>query len=91
MRRVVFIRFIPAGRLRELIEAEALETSPLVGRPLKDVKLPTGVLVGAVVRGDEMITPRGATVVQAHDRVVLFAAAAVPEVEKLFSVQLEFF
>ena len=76
----------------ELIEAEALETSPLVGRPLRDVKLPAGVLVGAVVRGDEMITPRGATVVQAHDRVVLFAAAeAVRKVEKLFSVQLEFF
>ena len=76
----------------ELIEAEALETSPLVGQPLKDVKLPAGVLVGAVVRGDEIITPRGATVIQAHDRVVLFAAAeAVRKVEKLFSVQLEFF
>lgn len=76
----------------ELIEAEALETSPLVGTPLKDVKLPTGVLVGAVVRGDEMITPRGTTVIQAHDRVVLFAAAeSVRKVEKLFSVQLEFF
>lgn len=76
----------------ELIEAEALETSPLVGSPLKDVKLPSGVLVGAVVREGEMITPRGSTVIQAHDRVVLFAAAeAVRKVEKLFAVQLEYF
>jgi trk system potassium uptake protein TrkA len=76
----------------ELIEAEALETSDLVGKPLRDVKLPSGVLLGAIVRDGEMICPRGSTVVQAKDRVVLFAAAeVVHNVEKLFSVQLEYF
>jgi trk system potassium uptake protein TrkA len=76
----------------ELIEADAMETSSLVGRPLKDVKLPGGVLLGAVVRGDEVITPRGTTVVQSGDRVILFAAAeAVKKVEKMFSVRLEYF
>jgi trk system potassium uptake protein TrkA len=76
----------------ELIEADAMETSSLVGRPLKDVKLPNGVLLGAVVRGDEVITPRGNTVVQSGDRVILFAAAdAVKKVEKMFSVRLEYF
>jgi len=76
----------------ELIEAEALETSPLVNIPLKDVNLPNGVLLGAIVRGTEIITPRGNTVVQVGDRIVLFAAAdQVKNVEKMFSVQLEFF
>jgi len=76
----------------ELIEADALETSSLVGRPLREVKLPTGVLVGALVRGEQVISPRGSTVVQAGDRVVLFAAAAsVKKVEKMFSVRLEYF
>jgi trk system potassium uptake protein TrkA len=76
----------------ELIEADALETSPLVGRPLKDVKLPGGVLIGAVVRDGTVISPRGSTVVQAKDRVILFAAAdAVKKVEKMFSVRLEYF
>jgi len=76
----------------ELIEAEALETSDLVGKPLRDVKLPTGVLLGAIVRDGEMICPGGSTVVQASDRVVLFAAAeVVRKVEKMFSVQLEYF
>ncbi len=76
----------------ELIEADALETSPLVGRPLKNVKLPQGVLVGAIVRGKEVITPRGNTVVQANDRVILFAGSdVVKKVERLFSVRLEFF
>ena len=76
----------------ELIEAEALETSELVGRPLKEVKLPPGVLLGAIVRDGEMICPRGSTVVQTKDRVVLFAAEdVIHQVEKMFSVQLEYF
>ncbi|MCP5373534.1 MAG: Trk system potassium transporter TrkA [Hyphomicrobiales bacterium] len=76
----------------ELIEAEALETSSLVGAPLREIKLPVGVMVGAVVRGDKVITPDGGTVIQARDRVVLFATTeAVRKVEKMFSVQLEYF
>lgn len=76
----------------ELIEADALETSGLVGKPLREIKLPNGVLLGAIVRDGKVISPRGATVVQAGDRVILFAAAAaVKKVEKMFSVRLEFF
>ncbi len=76
----------------ELIEAEALETSELVGVPLRDVKLPGGVLLGAIVRDGEMICPRGGTVIKTGDRIVLFAAAdVIRKVENLFSVQLEYF
>ncbi len=76
----------------EIIEVEALETSGLVGPPLREAKLPEGVIVGAVVRDKEVIIPRGDTVVRTGDRVVLFAAAgAVKKVEKMFAVRLEFF
>jgi len=76
----------------EVIEAEALETSSLVGVPLRDAKLPEGVLIGALVRGDEVIIPRGDTVIRANDLVILFAAsAAVKKIDKLFAVKLEFF
>lgn len=76
----------------ELIEAEALETSSLVGTPLRDVNLPPGVMIGAIVRAGQVISPRGNTVVQNKDRVVLFATAdVVRKVEKLFSVRLEYF
>jgi trk system potassium uptake protein TrkA len=76
----------------ELIEADALETSSLVGRPLREVKLPNGVLLGAVVHDGQVISPRGNTVIQAGDRVILFATAdAVKKVEKMFSVRLEYF
>ena len=76
----------------EVIEVEALETSPVVGVPLRDARLPSGVLVGAVVRGDEVIMPRGVSEIEAKDRVVILAAhGAVKKVEKLFSVALGFF
>ena len=76
----------------EVIEAEALETSPLVGRPLKDARLPSGVIIGAIVRDGEVIVPRGETVIAAKDRVVLFATyEAVKKVEKMFAVRLDFF
>jgi len=76
----------------EIIEAEALETSSLVGTALRDVRMPVGIIVGAVVRGDQVIIPRGDTIIQVNDRVVLFALAdAVKKVEKMFAVRLDFF
>ncbi|MCU0839210.1 MAG: Trk system potassium transporter TrkA [Rhodospirillales bacterium] len=76
----------------EMIEAEALETSSLVGAPLKEVDLPPGAIVGAIVRKGTVIVPRGNTVIQEADRVVIFATtASVRKVEKLFSVRLEYF
>ena len=78
--------------MAEVIEAEALETSSLVGKPLRDVNLPTGIIVGAVVRGETVIIPKGDTVVEVGDRVIIFALAdRVRQVEKLFTVRLEFF
>ena len=78
--------------LAEVIEAEALETSPIMGTPLREVKLPTGIVVGAIVRDKEVIIPNGDTVIQTNDRVIILATAGqVKKVEKLFSVRLEFF
>lgn len=76
----------------EIIEVDAMETSTLVGLPLREAKLPAGVIVGALVRGNEVIIPRGDTAVKPQDRMVLFAAAdAVKKVEKMFAARLEFF
>ncbi|MFG1422558.1 Trk system potassium transporter TrkA [Roseixanthobacter liquoris] len=76
----------------EMIEAEALETSPLVGKPLRDIDLLKGLRVGALVRNGEVLLPTGDTVVRAQDRVILFALAErIKRVEQLFRVSLEFF
>ncbi len=76
----------------EIYEAEALETSPLVGKPLKDFRAAGGMIVGAIIRDDKVIMPRSDTVVQAHDRVVMVARSdVVRKVEQLFAVRLDYF
>ncbi|MBV6657713.1 MAG: Trk system potassium transporter TrkA, partial [Devosiaceae bacterium] len=76
----------------EVIEAEALETSPLVGSHLRDLDLPDGLRIGAILRGSHVVIPDGETTVKAGDRVVMFALAGqVKQVEQLFRVSLEFF
>jgi trk/ktr system potassium uptake protein len=76
----------------EIIEAEAMETSPLVGKPLRDLELPDGVRIGAVYRDKTVIRPDGDTRIKAKDRVVIFATLdAVRHVEQMFRVSLEFF
>lgn len=76
----------------EIIEAEALTTSTLVGTLLKDLSLPDGVRIGALLRKGKVIIPNGSTVIDAHDRVVIFATADhVRKVEQMFRVSLEYF
>jgi len=76
----------------EVIEAEALETSPLVGPPLRELELPDGVRIGAIYRDGEMIPPSGSVKVKPKDRIVIFALEkAVKQVEQMFRVSLEFF
>ncbi|MBL4645481.1 MAG: NAD-binding protein, partial [Rhizobiales bacterium] len=76
----------------EVIEAEALDTSPLVGKPLRELELPVGIRIGAVVRDGVYIRPDGDTKIRAHDRVVIFALGEyVRQVEQMFRVSLDFF
>ena len=78
--------------IAEVIEVEALDTSAIVGRPLRDAKLPNGVRVGAIVREGKILVPRGDTAIKAKDRVIIFAETEmVKKVEKLFSVRFDFF
>jgi trk system potassium uptake protein TrkA len=76
----------------EIIEAEALETSPLVGPFLRELDLPDGMRIGAIYRDGEVIKPSGSLRIKPKDRVVIFALAhAVKQVEQMFRVSLEFF
>ncbi len=96
------LRHIRRGRIRglhsfqdgaaEVLEGEAMETSKLIGKELRDVNLPRGTIIGAILRDDQVIIPRGDTVIKPNDRVVVFALSnAVRKVEEMFSVSLEFF
>ncbi|MEM6902101.1 MAG: Trk system potassium transporter TrkA [Pseudomonadota bacterium] len=76
----------------EIIDAEALETSNIVNTPIGDLDLPNGLIIGAIVRQDAVIIPTPETVIMPLDRVVILSVVAqIKQVEKMFSVRLEFF
>jgi len=78
--------------LAEVIEGEALETSPLVGKPLRDLDLPDGIRIGAVYRDERVLIPNGSLQINPKDRVIILATAdRVRQVEQMFRVSLEFF
>jgi trk system potassium uptake protein TrkA len=89
--RILAVYAVQKG-MAEVIEAEALETSPLVGRPFRDLELPAGLRIGAIYRDKTVIRPNGDTKIKAKDRVVIFAsAAAVRHVEQMFRVSIQYF
>jgi trk system potassium uptake protein TrkA len=80
------------GEQAEVLEALALPTSEIVGKPLMKVSFPKGSLLIGIVRQETVIIPSGKTVIEPDDRVIIFALReVVPKIEKLLTVKLEFF
>ncbi len=80
------------GEQAEVMEAVALETSDIVGKPLKNISFPKGALVTSIMRNDEVIIPSGNSVIEPGDRIVIFAIRqAIPKIEKILTVKLEYF
>jgi trk system potassium uptake protein TrkA len=71
------------GKAAEVLEAQALAKSPIVGRPIKDLQFPKEALFLCAFRGDEVIIPSGDTVIEPEDRVLILSTGAViPQVEQ---------
>jgi trk system potassium uptake protein TrkA len=65
------------GDRAEVMEFEVDVDGEAVGSTIQELvdELPAGVVIGAITRGGELITPRGDTVIEAGDHVVVFADA----------------
>jgi trk system potassium uptake protein TrkA len=55
----------------EIVEAEVVKGSRLTRATLSDLKLPRGVLVAALRRGEKLLVPRGSDRAEPGDRVLL--------------------
>ena len=88
------LRFVRRGKVHSVVtfqdsDAEAIEvevsaSSPSAGRSLRDLHLPHELIVGGVIRGEKAFVPRGDTVIEVGDRlIVITLPKAVPEVEQL--------
>ncbi len=79
------LQHIRGGRVRtvaqlledriEVVEAEVGKRSTLAKGTLSEIKLPRGVLVAALKRGDRLLVPRGADRAEPGDRVLLITTA----------------
>lgn len=89
------LRYLRRGQVLSIFtsvhtEAETLEMvaaphAKVVGKPLHKLRLPAGIIIGAVAHGGEIIIPRGDTIIEPHDRVIVFALpTVVAQAEKLF-------
>jgi trk system potassium uptake protein TrkA len=75
----------------EALEIVALETSELVGKPLREMDF-DDALVGAIVRGEDVIIPGGEDVIEVGDHVIVFALrSAIAKLERQMMVKVQYF
>jgi len=73
------------GLNAEILEIEAKPRAPIVRKPLKALKLPRGVLIGALLRNGQVEIATGDTQIQEGDRAIVFVTPdQLVEVERLF-------
>ncbi|QGY41237.1 Trk system potassium transporter TrkA [Pseudodesulfovibrio cashew] len=96
------LHFIRRGRIISSVnirgeEAEALEViahedSPIVGKKVKDIDFPRGCLILCFQRGDEVVIPRGDTLIEPKDQLIIISTRQnIPKVEKVLTAKVEFF
>jgi trk system potassium uptake protein TrkA len=80
------------GEQAEVIEAVALETSGIVGKPLRKISFPKEALLISIITKQEIIIPSGNSIVQPGDRIIILAKRqAISKIEKFLTVKLEYF
>jgi trk system potassium uptake protein len=74
------------GTRAEAIELVVGNRARAVGQRVRDIAFPPGSLLGTIIRGKEVILPRGDDEIRADDRVILFLVPdALAGVERLFT------
>lgn len=73
--KVVSVSLLLGGE-GEVTEVIATEGSPIVGKPLSELDLPKGVIIGAVLHKGHVIIPDGSTVIHKNDRMVIFTLSS---------------
>ncbi|MFO7942019.1 MAG: NAD-binding protein [Bacillota bacterium] len=67
--------YIEDGRI-VVTEIVIPQDSPAVGTTLTELELPEGAILTTIIRGDEVIIPRGQTLIRAGDKAVLVTLPA---------------
>ena len=78
--------------LGEIIEAEVLPTTPMLGKKLRLLQDMDGIRIGAIVRDNNIIKPTGDLIIKAGDKVIMFyEIERLEAAEKMFRVGIDYF
>jgi trk system potassium uptake protein TrkA len=70
----------------EILQLAVTRNCPWLGKPLSELNFPPDAVIGAVLKRGRVETPRGETVLEAKDEVVVFALpGGVTAVEEFFA------
>ena len=76
----------------EVIEAQVMSTSPIAGSRIGDIDFPEGVIVGGILKNDDMVKPSSQSKIEEGDIIALFVISKdIPEVERLLQVTIDYF
>ena len=76
----------------EIMEIEILPTTKFADKKISDLDIPEGVVIGGIVRDNEVIFPDENTTIFVKDKLIIFSEpASIKEIEKYSEVNIEFF
>lgn len=85
--RVVSVSLLLDGQA-EVTEIIASPSMKVINKPIKNLNLPKGIIIGAIVHDDNVIIPKGDSKIQAGDRIVVFSLLSeVPALETFFHLK----
>ena len=84
-RREILSMDLVEGGDAEVVEFEVRERAKVLKRQMRDLKFPRDAIVGAVIRGDEVLVPGGNFQFQKGDTCIVFTRTeSLPELESMF-------
>lgn len=81
-----------AAEAIEVIAHGDKDSSKVVNRSISEINLPDGAMVGAILRGEDVIIAHSDTVIESEDHAILFVIdkSKIRDIEQLFQVAVTF-
>jgi len=73
--KVISVSLLLGGE-GEVTEIIASKNSPIIDKPLAELGLPKGIIIGAIVHDGEVIIPNGKSIIREGDRIIVFSLAS---------------
>ncbi|MGB3368531.1 MAG: Trk system potassium transporter TrkA [Acidaminobacteraceae bacterium] len=85
--RVVSVSLLLDGQA-EVTEIIAAENISALNTPIKELQLPRGIIIGAIIHKNKVIIPEGNSIIRAGDHMIIFSLLSeVPALETFFRLK----